>query len=199
MSAGEPFFALLVVGVLVVTFWFAHPPAPSVAGDVKPDRSTTAYHGVRSEKAPDGTFSLFDDMDRLVAQLHLRHGQLSVVPLRPVTDTDGTKHPYHNAYERDVYGWDTDLDIGTWAGYSSADAAHFQVGIRYAPVRLLADILALDVVASRDVAGAGISLYPPPEYLGDSWSHLGLGVWYVAPYRGGRPGLCYGLSFSTHE
>jgi len=199
VNAGEPFFALLIVGVLVVTFWFAHAPAPTIVGDVKPDKSTTAYHGVRPEKAADGTFSLYDDVDNLVAQWHVRHNRVSVVPVKPVVDSAGVTHAYHNTYERDVYAWDTDLDIGTWAGYCTADAPHFQVGIRYAPVRLFAGILALDTVASRDVAGAGISLYPPPEYLGDFWTRLGLGCWYVGPYRGGRPGLCYGLSFSIHE
>lgn len=197
--SNEPFFAAGIIGFVGVTLWFAHAPTPTVIGDVKPDKSTTVYHGIRPDKAADGTFSLFDSTDRLVAQFHVRHNRVSVVPLAPVPDADGTAHAYHNAYERDVYAWDTDLDIGTWGAYSTADAAHFQTGIRYAPVRLLYGTIALDAVASRDVAGAGISLFPPAEYVGDTWAHLGVGAWYVAPFHGGRPGLAYGLSFSIHE
>ena len=201
-SAGEVLaFTILAIAV-AITLWFSHAPAPTIHGDVKPDSSSTAYHGVRPDGAADGTLTISDDQGRVVAGVHVRHNRMSLEPLAPVADADGTTHRYVSAFERDVYLSDGDLDLGTVAAYSTADTPRFQTGVRWGVHRFLYGITALDAVVLRDAAGAGISLYPPAEYLGDTWpgwSHFGIGAWYVAPYRGGHPGFAYGLSFSTHE
>lgn len=198
-SPAEPLCAALAIGVLAVTLWYSHAPAPSIVGDVPPDHSETAYHGIRPANAADGVLTITDDQGSLVAGIHIRHDRVSLERVGPTRDPDGTEHHFTTRYERDVYLWDTDLDCGTAAGYSLADTRRFQTGLRWGAVRLLYGIVACDAVAFQDCAGAGISLYPPAEYLGDLWTHIGLGGWYAAPYRGGHPGLVFGLSFSTHE
>lgn len=198
-SAAEPLCATLAIGALAVTLWYAHAPTPTIVGDVPPDHSSTTYHGIRPANAADGVLVVLDDQGRTVAGVHIRHDRVSLEPLGAIRDTDGTEHHYTTRYERDVYLWDTDLDLGTVAGYSLADTPRFQTGIRWGAVRVLYGTIACDAVAFRDAAGAGISIYPPAEYLGDLWTHIGLGGWYAAPYRGGHPGLVFGISFSTHE
>jgi hypothetical protein len=205
MTALAEALALALIAVAVaITLWFTHAPAPSVHGDAKPDTSTTAFHVVRPAGAADGTVTVTDDQGRTVVGMHVRHNRVSFdkdgTGSGPgYTDADGTAHHFTTAFERDVYLSEWDLDLGTLAAYSTADAPHFQTGVRWGVCRLLYGTTALDAVALRDVAGAGISLYPPAEYCGDIWAHIGLGAWYVAPYRGGHPGFAYGLSFSTHE
>lgn len=206
-SAGEVLaFTILAIAV-AITLWFSHAPAPTIHGDVKPDSSSTAYHEVRPAGAADGTLTIRDDQGRLVAGVHAAHNRMSLdsdgTGSGPgYVDADGTVHRYTTALQRDVYLVDWGLDLGTVAAYSTADAPHFQTGVRWGAVRFLGGTIGVDVAAFRDVAGLGVSAYPPAEYLNDgwlNWAHLGVGAWYVAPYRGGHPGLAYGLSFSTRE
>jgi hypothetical protein len=200
MSIAEPACATLAIGAILVTLWYAHAPTPTVHGDVKPDHTSTVYHGIRPPDAADGTFRVLDDADRDVAVFHVRHDRVSVEPAgADGADGPDPKRSYHTSYERDVYLWDSSLDIGTFAGYSTADTRRFESGVRYGFCRLLYGAVALDAVAGTQAAGAGISCYPPAEYAGNAWAHIGLGCWYVAPYRGGHPGALFGLSFSTHE
>jgi hypothetical protein len=194
---GEALALALVATAVTITLWFSHAPAPTIRGDVQPDHSSTVYHGIRPEGAADGTFRVLDDADRDVAVFHVRHDRVSIEP--PGPDESDPKRGYRTRYERDVYLWDSSLDLGTWAGYSSADTRRFETGVRYGIRRVLYGVVALDAVAGTQAAGAGFSCYPPAEYAGDAWAHLGLGIWYVAPYRGGRPGTVFGFSFSTHE
>jgi hypothetical protein len=198
-NGAETLCAALAIGALTVTLWYAHAPPPTITGDVPPDHSGTAYHGIRPANAADGVLSIFDDQGGLVAGVHIRHDRVSLEQIGPTHDPDGTEHHYTTRYERDVYLWDTDFDGGVAAGYSLADTPRFETGIRWGVVRVLYGIVAVDAVAFKDAAGAGISVYPPAEYLGDLWTHIGFGSWYAAPYRGGHPGLVFGLSFSTHE
>lgn len=96
----------------------------------------------------------------------------------------------------------TKLDLGAWAGYntrgSDVRGGRFQAGARYSPVRLLYGIIAPDLVVSEDVAGAGVSVYPPERLVGRYLGHVGVGGWYVAPFAGGDAGWMFGLTFSTH-
>lgn len=205
MSAAAEALVLAILAVIVaITLWFHHAPVPTTIGDHKPDSSSTAYHGVRPAGAADGTLAIRDDQGRIVAGVHAVHNRMSLDPdgtgTGPgYTDADGTAHHFTTAFQRDVYFIDWGLDLGTVAAYSTADTPHFQTGVRWGIGRYLYGTTALDAVVLRDAAGAGISIYPPAEYCGDEWAHIGLGAWYVAPYRGGHPGFAYGLSFSTHE
>jgi hypothetical protein len=203
-ALGEALALALIAAIVAITLWFRHAPAPTILGDHKPDSSSTSYHGVRPDGAADGTLTVLDDQGRPVAGVHVRHNRVSLDAVGTgsgpgYTDTDGTAHRFTTTFQRDVYISDGDLDLGTLAAYSTADTPRFQTGVRWGVRRFLYGLTALDAVVLRDAAGAGISLYPPAEYCGDQWAHIGLGVWYVAPYRGGHPGFAYGLSFSTHE
>ena len=203
--------ALVVIAAIVaITLWFSHAPAPTTHGDHKPDTSATSYHDVRPVDAVDGTLTVIDDQGRVIAGVHAAHNRMSIDPAGTGSgpgyiDADGTTHRYTTHFQRDVYLVDWGLDLGTVAAYSTADAPHFQTGVRWGVVRFLGGLVGLDAVVLRDAAGAGASIYPPAEYLDSgsstwlTWAHVGVGAWYVAPYRGGRPGLAYGLSFSTRE
>jgi hypothetical protein len=197
--------ALTLIAIAVaITLWFRHAPAPTIIGDHAPDSSSTAFHGVRPSGAADGTLVVTDDQGRVVAGVHASHNRMSLDQAGTGSgpgylDADGTAHHFTTTFERDVYLCDWSLDLGTLAAYSTADTPHFETGVRWGVVRLLYGTTALDAVVLRDAAGAGVSIYPPAEYCGDDWAHIGLGAWYLAPYRGGHPGFAYGLSFSTHE
>jgi len=191
----EPLWAIAAVALLGVTFWFAHAPAPSIAGDVAVDTSTH-FHLWRGANDADGTYQVRDGADQLVSAFHVRYNRVSEVPLdRP---TDAT--PYHSHYDRDYYAAEPAFDIGVWTGYArfGGDNRHWQSGVRCSPLRLLYGTIGTDLALSQDAAGAGISLYPPPDYFGAPWEHFGLGAWYMAPFDGGSPSWVYGLSFSAH-
>jgi hypothetical protein len=192
----EPLWAAAGIGFLVLTFWYAHAPTPSIAGDV-PVETHTHFHGWRGVSDADGTYRVFDERDHLAAAFHVRDNRVSEVPL-PRSTEPGAR-TYRSSYDRDFYLGQRDLDFGAWTGYArTGSAPHWQTGVRYAPYRFLYDAVSADLACSPDVAGAGISVFPPADFLGDFWSHIGLGVWYVAPFDGGSPGFVYGVSFSTH-
>ena len=190
----EAFWGLTAIGLIATTFWFSHTPAPSIAGDVTVP-TTTRFHGWRGDKDADGTLQVFDDKNNLAAAFHVRDNRVSEIP----TSRDPGEQHYRTNFERDFYLGQTDLDLGAWTGYSKLDGPrHWQTGVRYSPVRFLYDAVSADLAVSQSAAGAGISLFPPADSLGDFWRHVGVGVWYVAPFDGGSPGLIFGLSFSTH-
>jgi hypothetical protein len=190
----ETLWGALAIGFIGTTFWFARTPAPSIAGDIAV-KTETHFHGWRGENDADGTLRIFDDKDRVVSAFHLRDNRVSEVPVERNPDEPA----YTARFDRDYYLGQHDLDLGVWTGYSKLDnLQHWQTGVRYSPVRVLYDSISADAVISQDAAGTGISLFPPADSLGDFWRHTGIGVWYMAPFDGGSPGLVFGFSFSTH-
>lgn len=108
----------------------------------------------------------------------------------------------HLSVTPDYYAYDRVNDFGTFAGYRPSarqtDDDTFEVGIRYSPIRLLYGTIAPDALLSRDSAGVGLSFYPPEQYVGTFFHHLGLEFGYMASLSGNSgPGYVVGLSFST--
>ncbi len=191
----EPLYAVVAIAFLACTFWFTHAPAPSIAGDVPVDTSAQ-FHLWRGASDADGTYEVRDADGHPVSAFHVRYNRVSEVPLDRAADAPA----YRGHYTRDYYLAEPALDLGAWTGYArfGDDTRHWQTGARYSPLRLLYGTISADIALSQDATGVGISVYPPPEYLGSPWNHFGLGAWYMAPFDGGSPSWVYGLSFSTH-
>ncbi len=193
----EPIWAIIAIGFLAITFWFAHAPKPSIVGDVAVE-TQTRFHGWRGETDADGTYRIFDEHDQLAVAFHVRDNRVSELPLHRSAEPGA--RTYRSTYDRDFYLGQRNRDFGAWTGYArfGGNSPHWQTGVRYAPYRFLYDACSTDLTCSPDAAGVGVSIFPPADFLGDFWSHLGVGVWYMAPFDGGNPGLVYGVSFSTH-
>lgn len=185
-------WAVAALAFLGLTFWFARAPAPTTLGDLPVDTSTH-FHLWRSSTDADGTYQVRDPDGHVVAAAHVRYNRVSQVPL-------GGDKPFSIHYDRDYYLIEPVFDLGAWTGYArfGGDNHHWQTGVRYSPLRVLWGTVGADLALSQDAAGAGISLFPPADYLGGSWHHAGLGAWYMAPFDGGSPSWVYGVSFSTH-
>ena len=187
------------VAILALLAVFAFLLVSSKRADTLPPNAVPVptknyWHLYRADNQVDGTVEVHDRTGATVRRYYLDGERLYADKDNP---SDGISLTYYR--NRDFI--DTRFDLGTWAGYrTSGDGteSRFQPGIRYSPVRLGFDLVALDAVASRDVAGVGVSLYPPDNF-GRFWHHWGVGAWYCAPFNGDQPGLCVGLSFSAKD
>jgi len=190
---GESTWAILAVALLGLVFWFSKTPPPTVNGDTAVP-TKTVFHLWGTGDNADGTYRVLDPVGHPVVAFHVRDNRVSELPLDP-----GAEHPYRTTYERDLYAAKSGLDLGAWTGIGDLGPNNhsWQTGIRYSPVRALFGTFSPDLALSRDAIGAGLSLYPPPDYVGHAWAHIGIGAWYMAPFDGSPPGTVYGLSFST--
>lgn len=191
--------ALVVIGFF---FWTVIRNPPSVQGPAGTAEIPTSNSlaGVRDKGAADAeiTFTARDEKRSYLGRLLVRDGR--------VFEPDGTQEP-RNQFDaerrRYRYLLDFPLDAGAWCGAYLADGentSRIQFGGRFSPVRLLYGTTALDVVASEDVAGIGVSVYPITDRCGSFWEHTGLGAWYVVPFdRSDRPAWVIGISISTHH
>jgi hypothetical protein len=177
---------------IAVTLWF-NTPASSVNGQ-DPVETTAAFHLLRKDQMADGRFVVRDSAGALLGEYGIVGSQLFQTPAQA---RDGHLEV---SLVRDYYLAEPNFDLGTWAGYipvDDPDVDHFQVGLRYSPCRFLYGTLAPDLAVSQDALGIGCSFYPPAQFVGPYWRHLGLGVWYVAPFADHDLVCLYGISFTT--
>jgi hypothetical protein len=77
-------------------------------------------------------------------------------------------------------------DFGMYAGFLTSKSGNqtrtWDVGIKYSPVRFLFNSVALDMLASDQSLGIGLSFYPAPERYGYFWKHVGVGLGRVYNY-----------------
>jgi hypothetical protein len=194
----EYLWGIILVVFVGVTFWFNH-PAPSTNGLQPVTEESAHFHLLRHQGDGDGLVTVTaptSDIGR-TARYVLDDGRLYQADDEP----DGGKDAITASVRPDYYLIDsTKLDLGAWSAYrtGSHTDGRFQVGVRYSPVRLFYGTIAPDLVASEDVIGAGLSVYPPERLVGRYFDHIGLGGWYGAPFDGGNPSWMFGLTFSTH-
>lgn len=194
----EYIFGILLLVFVLVTVWFNH-PAPSTNGLQLVEEKRPHFHGIRGTGDGDGTYeatAALPDGSSVRGHFIADNNRLYIND-----PADGSPH-VTLAYTPDYYLLDaTRLDLGVWSGYNSrstdSTADRFQTGLRYSPARLLYGTIAPDLVLSGDLVGGGLSVYPPRRLVGDYIEHVGLGAWYAAPFDGGGPGWCFGLTFST--
>jgi hypothetical protein len=202
---------LLIACALAAAFFFSG-KAPTVAGKVQIEEGTPRYHFYRGSDDADGSLEVPNNPTDLHSDFVMLNGKLFQDPDQR---TALAKAGVHATYTSDYYFIDpgprSTYDFGTWAGYygggMDSGLSRFQVGLRYSPFRigLVAADVAPDLVVSKDVAGAGLSVYPASRFAGSFWRHIGLGAWYVIPTRSGTgdtqpsPGWVYGFAFSTRD
>lgn len=102
-----------------------------------------------------------------------------------------------------LQSWDFPYDFGTFAGAAPSargpqgESSTFQVGLRVSPARFLYGTIAPDLLVTSDHFGVGLSLYPPPDLMGHSWAHWGIGYGHLWPTSQGAASNLFYLSFST--
>ena len=187
-----PLLILIALGVL--TFFMISTPPASLPSGAEPVKTGYDLDWIRMGQELDGTLVVRDHAGAELGRYFLLDGLVYQDP--------GARQGVELELTRSRYLLDPATDLGVWAGYSlgpvnEQDPERFQAGIRYSPIRLGYGVVALDAVASHDLGGLGISVFPPTEYFGPKWRRLGLGAWYCAPWNGGDSGLVVGLSFSS--
>lgn len=193
----------LLVGALIVvgaTFFFASAPARTVAGNV-PIPTKTNFQLIKYAGDADGTVHFKATKPIPVGtefDLDILDNQLSERP----EDRSARENLGFNAKLTRNRGllevYDFPFDLGTWAGYApdiNSDST-FQVGLRVSPCRFLYGTTAPDFLVSPDHVGVGVSLYPPPDLLGHTWSHWGLGYGHLWAAGDGDSSNVFYLSFS---
>ena len=184
--------AILVA--VAATLWFNMTPAATLNGkDIIPPK--TQFHMLRTGDQVDGTVKVTHVPSGDSFTTDVSSGQFYQDP------EQGESGKWNTKILRDRYMIDPGLDIGTFAGayMGGSTEGHdaMAVGIRYSPVRLLYGTLAPDLLATSDAAGVGLSLFPPPDYFGHAWNHVGIGFGRLWDYDGGQSDNIGYLSFST--
>jgi len=189
------------VAVIGVTFFFAAAPARTIAGNIAIP-TTTKFVAIKHAGAADGTVQLKATKDipaGTVFDIDILDNQLSEKPEgRAARDALGFSIK-ERRIRAVVETYHFPGDIGTWAGYAG-DAGKgdtFQVGFRFSPVRLLWGTTAPDALVSKDHVGVGLSFYPPPDLVGNMWSHWGIGYGHLWPTHSDNSSNVLYLSFST--
>ncbi len=184
----------LMVGGLVIAATltcFLSTPVPSLPDGSHPVETKTRFHLAAGADRVDGEITAYDLAGAPLGHWWLDRG-------RVYEPTDGTTNRAVLKLTKHEYFYDPGLDLGAWTGFTTGgDVPGLQIGLRCSPVRLFYGTVAPDIVATRDAAGLGGSLYLPAEYFGKWWNHVGVGAWYLAPYRGGSGSVAVGVSFST--
>lgn len=186
-----------VIGFVIWTVFSASTqPAPTVKDKVPVKYDTTRLHWNWKDDT-DGMASL--DLDNRSTRERLGSyvaGDGGVWHQSPEQERDGVLAA---TVTPDLYLGKWEFDYGAiLAGSGVDDTSAIQAGIRYSPCRLGFGVIAPDIIATNDLVGAGISLFPPERSVGAKWSHFGLGLWYGVPWDGGNPGPVVGLSASIN-
>ena len=177
----EWLFGLALLAVLAVTFLF-NKPADKLNGR-DPVPTDTAFHWMRHEQEVDGTVELSGSG---TGKFLIRDNQLYAAD-------DATARIFTARQVQDRFFVDPYIDLGAWAGYTNDVTA----GLRLSPCRFLYGTAAPDALIGPHSFGVGVSFYPPPQYVGRYWSHLGLGVGRIRDFGDGDFNNSLYLSFST--
>lgn len=182
----EAIGAIAVVAVLGGILYCVKHPIPSI-GDKVVIPPTNVPALIRKDHGIDGTVAVthVPSGDSIKADTYL--GNLYWTP----EDRDaGTWRVKMLRYR---YLIDPGLDVGAYGGYCDG----FETGIRLSPVRLLYGTTALDGLIGSKGAGAGVSVYPMPEYFGPLWRHLGVGYGREYAYDGDSSNNLFYMALST--
>jgi hypothetical protein len=190
MITGEQVIGVSLLGAFAATMWFAVPPAGTLNGQ-EAIQSTAYFHLIRKTDEVDGTLTV----------VHKASGDKLTIGYLDRTMYRDKKHDstWETSVARDRYLVDPRLDLGAWAGLvtnPSNDLPAFDAGLRVGAARLLYGTVSPDLLISGYRAGIGLSIYPPPDYLGHLWNHVGIGAGYTWAYADGDPSPVIYLSTS---
>jgi hypothetical protein len=188
---GEKIAIAALIIFLACSAWFSLAEPSSVNGLTPVEQTKPHIHWWRGKGDGDGKLSI-----KPPKGVPGPSGSLVMLNGQAYEDPDSPAQ-LETKYTPDIYVGDPGLDLGTWAGLDKG-GHELEIGVRYSPARFLFGMVAPDLVLSQDVVGAGVSVFPPPQYVGSFWRHIGIGAWDTVPYRNdARGGWRYGLSFST--
>jgi hypothetical protein len=185
---------LLLVLVLVTTWYFGSQGgvSPDITGTVAVPTSVKLVL-LKTSKDADAvtTITHFGDDQH---QLHLYRTHWGGMRAKPedlnAVDPKGNK--IWTVKDEVVYGLANPVfDVGSFAGFAKwhdRDSPRaFQTGLRLSPLRLLYGTVSLpDALISNEAIGLGASVYPPPAWAGDTWSHIGAGIGRLYAYHHGE-------------
>jgi hypothetical protein len=174
-----------VVGVFAALIYVgSHGRAPDKGTQVALKPTDDTYLGMRShDDRPEGTVEVVAPSGDSWA-LSLYSGG---VPYQERGQIAG-KPDWSYKYTVHRYPVDLDHDFGAWGGFRvvpTESESGFDVGLRYSPARFVYGTLSPDLLVSPRQAGVGVSVYPPAQSVGYQLQHFGLGLAYMADYRGG--------------
>jgi hypothetical protein len=202
---GESSTVLVILAIVGVTFFFVtSKPANSINGNVNID-TKTQFQAWRKDGDAAGTVRFKATKDIPAGsefELDIYNNQLSSSPEQRDLRAKLGIVAREDRNRGGITTYNPPFDLGTWAGYAPEaknedKSSTFQVGVRIAPIRVLFDTIAPDALISSDHLGVGLSLYPPPDIVGDFWTHWGIGYGHLWPTSGGNPSNVFYLSFST--
>lgn len=205
LPKGEIVGLVLLLTVLAAMVYFGTQGSisPVITG-YKPVPSTTKLLVIKTSKDADAVTTVVNVNDP-VHVLHLARKHWGGLEAKPedlaATTSDGRK--VWQIKDEVTYGlFEPGLDIGGFTGYarwsngSSPSRSSFQAGLRISPLRLAYGTVSCpDILISSQALGYGISAYAPAGWVGDTFSHIGLGYGRLYAFHGGQANLAY-LSFS---
>jgi hypothetical protein len=179
--------AAAILAFVVITTFVLQGRPPSLDGK-KAVEQKTEMSMYRLGEEVDGELQVKDRETGRVGRYLVRDNQLYIAD-------EATEKQFESALTRNYYAFDWGFDIGAWSG--PAVHTRLDAGVRYSPARLLYGTIAPDVLLSGHSYGLGMSLYPPPQYAGRYWRHLGVGVGRLTDFGDGAIYNTFYLSFST--
>ncbi len=187
--------AAVVVSLLFISLFFAvQKPSPSVDGYISIAQTAPDIVLWKGPDAAQSTVAIVEkSTGAVLAELRRdRDGGLR-------QDPNATQRYTVEARETPIIGFAERGDqLGTFVGYFNQKEKRvdrFQIGIHYEPVTLFfGTIGAPSLALTKDLAGLGITARLPPRYF-PRLSCIGAGIWEVAPFNGGHPGLLFGAEF----
>lgn len=184
---------VVLLGLVLLTLFMMSAPVAPLPSGATPVETKHAFELFRTRDEIDGMVTIQDRAGAPLGQYYLSGSQLYQDP--------GLEQPAKLTLTRVRYLIDPALDLGAFAAGSAIQGQdRFQAGLRVSPVRLGYGLVAIDAVVSQDQVGLGASVYPPPDYFGPAWRHIGVGAWYCLPFdQDLEPGLALGISFSTRN
>lgn len=205
MSSTHPLIPIAGIVVIVGALYYSGGPRSSPRKDYSPLTVTAAkYESTRyNGDRPDATITVYPPSNHNGPwRLGVFDGTLLYEPKDQAGAAEGAKWEYD--YTQHRYAFDYTKDIGAWVGFRVARTTTdndkgdvgLDVGIRFSPLRVAYGVISPDLLVSPRQAGVGVSFYPLSQSVAPMFQHFGVGVAYMADYRGGA-GLSPYISLST--
>ena len=214
MSNGHPIIPVIVLAAFgTLVYLGGRGGTPSKGTQVPLEATATTWVGTRShDDKPESTLEIISPngdswgLSLYAGGVPYQERSQAERDDAKRTEAEGGKPEPRWSYKwtRHRYPIDFDTDLGGWSGFrvATADAERpdgevgFDMGLRYSPVRLAYGVISPDILVSPRQAGIGCSFYAPPQSVRYPFPHLGVGLGYLADYRGGNGWTPY-LAIST--
>lgn len=203
MSLSEHPIIPIGLVILVVSFFYfsVGKRAPDIGDRATTPIDETTWTGIRAKgDKPDATITV-QTSDGLTWTFYRYPGGLQYED-KPQLARQSREQVVQYTIHRYPIDWHTDL--GLWVGFRVRETTTdnpkgdvgLDAGLRISPVRLAWGTIAPDVLISPRQIGVGCSVYPLAQSVPPFYQKFGVGLAYLADYRGGSGWSPY-LSLST--